>query len=758
MRIRSSKKNEENAIDIRVKDSTLKWWKQTIEVSDLFIANNLYRWHIEEIVSQDISDYPGVDNRLVVSYFDTDADKFKTATVTFQWENSKMDSITAFTSAHNFEINKEIFKSLNFANIKNTDVTSNHPNVHVKSVSIKDWKLFNRTVLISIISVIGKSLKDPNGFETETFKTITIGLDQHELIAATLELKKEESFLYLNDDLEFYVKQFTPVLNEYKKFFRESEIQKLFKIINSVEVINPKIMSEEIDIFNKKATAGFKASILIGNVVKNNFVFESYYDATNFKNIIIKYINEFPLIDKIKGFPRNDIKINDIFSQWDEINLNLWSSRKEIKEIFINNVKVRVKNIDINANTINLDVVFKNGEVIFQNLTFTFEKSIDDYLDDSINQHLVKLVNEEDLLKYPRYDLEISDFQTVDDSKFKILNVKVEGYENNKNDYVNYKFNFLYDGSTEFTKVCRIQFAESKISYYFNKLSKNFIDVTFLEKVNVQYYEHLIKNATFNAKWISIDSSDLDKIILTKTFNDEFEVKSVQFKRVQLSTAKEVPFKITAYCEHLDREMLFNFSIEINNKEELRRFNELSSDDITFVNPAIIHSYPIPILDVIDFKVDLPFSITDVFVKYNEKISLVKCEFEISYNGLKKYLKKEIYFANNHLKKEGNEFKKDLSEFKRLADKDIDIKYDPDAHDYHVQQKVNIIIPNHDSYFVNLEDWKLLHKKNKVKLYIAVIFGDKKREFTKIIKYNNKLSRDDILEWKEANYEPRKGL
>ena len=121
-------------------------------------------------------------------------------------------------------------------------------------------------------------------------------------------------------------------------------------------------------------------------------------------------------------------------------------------------------------------------------------------------------------------------------------------------------------------------------------------------------------------------------------------------------------------------------------------------------------------------------------------------------------LKKEIYFANNHLKKEGTEFKKDLSEFKRLADKDIDIKYDPDAHDYHVQQKVNIIIPNHDSYFVNLEDWKLLHKKNKVKLYIAVIFGDKKREFTKIIKYNNKLSRDDILEWKEANYEPRKGL
>ena len=751
------KRRNIDGADIRVKESSLEWWKPTIDISDLFIVDNLYRWNLESVVYQDISEFSGVYNTIVVSYFDRDLDETRSRTVRFKFKRSKDESIEFFDSPDNFEINEEVFKSLNFANIKTSDVISKHPKFHVRSVSIKDWKLFDKIVLVSIIAVIGDSLEDPEGLEREITKVIKIDLDQEDLIASTLEVDKDNTLLRMNHDMEFEVKEFTPILNSYDKFFKESELKRFSQVIKKLEIINPRILVDEIDIFSTRATAGFMADILIGKTVKKDFVFEAQYNAQNLKNVISNYLNDLPLVNEIAGYPRDNLAISDVFNDWENSYFKSRLDKKGIKNLFINNVKISINNIDLNENTVNFNVVFTNGKPILRNKVLKFEKNIEDFLDKKISEHFIKLVDEEKLLKYPDYDLKITDFEIVDSSRFKLLNIELVDKVDYSSDSVNYKFDYMYNDSIEFSKVHNIKFAESRIFHSFKNLSINDIDISFLENVNVQYYENRMKKADFKSQWISIDRKDLDKLIIKTNFDNDLIVGSVKFKRVQLFTKEEVPFKMVVFSKQLNRELLFDFSVKINNKKEWADFERLSGNDIKFVNPALQDSFPIPLLDVIDFKIKDPFRITNIFVKYNEKVSIVNCEFEISYIGLKKYVKKEIYFSNSHIKSINEKlYQENLATFENLTKKDILVSYDADTRDYYIKQDVQITVRNCDFYFIKLNDWELLNKNGKVKLDIIVALGNKERKFSKIITYNNKLSKDEFLEWREANYEPGK--
>ena len=743
----------DSQIKIIVEPSALEFWKPQMSISDFYLQDNHKRFTLNRIVYQKIvnnSKKASVD----IEYYDARSNNLLTKTVNFQFKNSKRDAIDTLLQENKFVFNSTKLNSLNFISFTKKDIEIHDPNVLIENFVIKNWTIFGKKITFQIETLVYKKIK----------KTILItkklDVDSKLLIRKFLTSDPSKSFLKMNSYIEFEILQFAPVVKNYHLAFGKEDEKKLFKIVNDIEIINPKILSLHIDVFNENALAYFSSAVLIDNHYFKNFIFESRYDATYLQKLIKTRLKELPLRSTIQGRPRTiGVQLKDVFDNYKRAYLKTILAKNGMDNLFERNIIIKVTNYNLETNKADVGIHFKpflkNNEPFIKK-QLPFEKTLSQFASyDYQENNFIMLKNQGLIDKHPIYKPKVSDFAVSQNDFIKIVDVDVANDVPLQSRWAKYKFKLIAndpESKINFDYEQPIYFATSRLEYLFQNLKINNLNISYLSTRSDQYYHNVSLN--FDQKWVPIyDPKILSKIVFEKDFSEtDFEITKIQFDKTSIFKTK-MPIKITITSEMLKNSQVVNGSIELLTKNLLYEFERLSGNDIKLFNPAIIASYPFPILDIGDFYTKKSFEILEMTSRYNENNSSVTCTFVVALGAKQRVIENTFYFVNDALNRAPKQMQaKELKLFNSLSKDDIELDYDENNLKYFINPEVKVKVKN-PAFYAESQRWSLKSWWRKiVSLDIEVKYCTKSKFITKTIRFKNRISWKEYKAWKDASY------
>ena len=744
---------ENNNLQIIVKSLAIKHWKPKMDISDFHIVDDSSNYSLNKIISQDISQKTNSNNKVSIEYYDSKTNFVKVKKIVFKFNKDKKTTLQEILQKKYFVFDTKKLNSLDFINFNKNDVKILKSNLKLENLEIKNWSIFNQKITFKLDCLFYDEIKRTLEVEEK------MEIDHISLIKSLLVYNEKKSFLKLNSYLEFEIKNFSPTIKGYKNFFSPDEYKKLFNIVNGIEIINPKILTNDIDIFSSEVVEYFNSSVVIDKKYINNFIFKSKYNAEYLKEFISTKLLEFPIRKTILGNPRSkNITFNDIYKDFENAHFHSVLKNIGIVELIEKNTIVKISNFNLKGNSILISIYLKSSrdEPLIKR-RMKFEKNLISFLENFSKDNLISLKNIILLDKYPVNNLNHEDFVINNNDDIKILEVSNIKNTSIGSKWANYKFKLsTIEDNNEliFNYKQDFYFKNSKTEYLLEELKIDDLNIDYFKSKSDEYYHNLTLNNKLNQKLISITKRDeLKNIIINDRFNEtDFKVIKLKFNR-NFIFKKQLPIIIFVRSSILKSTKTFELFFEIKNKKLHEEFKLLSEDDVKITNKKLLDSYPIPILDISDFYIKNPFLLFGMSSKYNDDNMSILCTFNIKFDEKTRIIKKEIYF-NSKFKKalSPQNYEENLELFKKLTKKDILLNYDKLRSDYFIRPQVDFILPNKE-FYASVYDWKLKSRFRKaVVLNIEIRYCDIKKHIIKKINYVKKIGKKNFKSWKESNY------